>query len=254
MDTTQQQQESSTQLRPSSLELSKPPTGFNQILEQLKNLPQVANSPLNFVKNNSLTIANMNNQHILNLCGLSAASSPQVSSVASLVFLPNAAGTTNTTPISVNLCSPVALTSGGQQPLSLNNYAINSTGHEVMQPVLFHGSQTAASGSRSRSNDSSVDHTQIQRLERKRARNRDAAKKCRERKLSLIHSLQGYVQQILEDNKALRSQISAEKEEVKRLKNFVVNHIEKDCDFIQGVSTDKSADPPVLSKKRKTND
>ncbi|VDQ14808.1 unnamed protein product [Trichobilharzia regenti] len=46
------------------------------------------------------------------------------------------------------------------------------------------------------------------RLERKRARNRDAARKCRERKIRLIKSLEKDVIHLSEENKVLRNRLS----------------------------------------------
>ncbi|CAI2736483.1 unnamed protein product [Schistosoma spindalis] len=67
------------------------------------------------------------------------------------------------------------------------------------------------------------------RLERKRARNRDAARKCRERKIRLIKSLEKDVIHLSEENRALRNRLSRSRIEVERLKMFVVNHLDKDC-------------------------
>ncbi|TGZ68933.1 hypothetical protein CRM22_004012 [Opisthorchis felineus] len=72
------------------------------------------------------------------------------------------------------------------------------------------------------------------RLERKRARNRDAARKCRERKIRLIKSLEKDVYHLSEENKALRNRVSRSRNEVDRLKSFVVNHLEKECPAIAG--------------------
>ncbi|KAF7255746.1 hypothetical protein EG68_07177, partial [Paragonimus skrjabini miyazakii] len=70
------------------------------------------------------------------------------------------------------------------------------------------------------------------RLERKRARNRDAARKCRERKIRLIKSLEKDVLHLSEENKTLRNRLSRSKFEVERLKLFVANHLEKECSAI----------------------
>nr|CAH8869996.1 unnamed protein product [Trichobilharzia regenti] len=70
------------------------------------------------------------------------------------------------------------------------------------------------------------------RLERKRARNRDAARKCRERKIRLIKSLEKDVIHLSEENKVLRNRLSRSKIEVERLKMFVVNHLDKDCPIL----------------------
>ncbi|CAL8101115.1 unnamed protein product [Calicophoron daubneyi] len=72
------------------------------------------------------------------------------------------------------------------------------------------------------------------RLERKRARNRDAARKCRERKIRLIKSLEKDVLHLSEENKALRNRLTRSRAEIERLKLFVVDHLEKDCPAVSG--------------------
>lgn len=70
------------------------------------------------------------------------------------------------------------------------------------------------------------------RLERKRARNRDAARKCRERKIRLIKNLERDVRTLTEENEALRTRISKSKVEVENLRMFVVKHLENECPAI----------------------
>lgn len=72
------------------------------------------------------------------------------------------------------------------------------------------------------------------RLERKRARNRDAARKCRERKIRLIKSLEKDVYHLSEENKNLRNRLSRSRVEVERLRLFVANHLEKVCPALSG--------------------
>uniref|UniRef100_A0A0V0JBI6 BZIP domain-containing protein n=1 Tax=Schistocephalus solidus TaxID=70667 RepID=A0A0V0JBI6_SCHSO len=71
-----------------------------------------------------------------------------------------------------------------------------------------------------------------QRLERKRARNRDAARKCRERKINLIKSLEKEVGQLTEENEQLRSKLSQTQADVERLKVFLQNHVESPCPIL----------------------
>ncbi|KAF5403526.1 BZIP transcription factor [Paragonimus heterotremus] len=95
-------------------------------------------------------------------------------------------------------------------------------------------SQTAGKETTSNFKDTRLDPIEQyrMRLERKRARNRDAARKCRERKIRLIKSLEKDVLHLSEENKTLRNRLSRSKFEVERLKLFVANHLEKECSAI----------------------
>lgn len=90
-------------------------------------------------------------------------------------------------------------------------------------------SQTHAADSGSR--DTRLDPTEQSRmrLERKRARNRDAARKCRERKIVLIKRLEKEVVHLTEENKVLRNRYLRCMREIDRLKLFVVQHLRNQC-------------------------
>ncbi|THD26891.1 hypothetical protein D915_001795 [Fasciola hepatica] len=90
-------------------------------------------------------------------------------------------------------------------------------------------SQTHAPDSGSR--DTRLDPTEQSRmrLERKRARNRDAARKCRERKIVLIKRLEKEVVHLTEENKVLRNRYFRCMREIDRLKLFVVQHLRNQC-------------------------
>ncbi|VDO09606.1 unnamed protein product [Rodentolepis nana] len=66
--------------------------------------------------------------------------------------------------------------------------------------------------------------TQMNRLEQKRARNRDAARRCRERKIRLIETLEKKVTQLSETNRQLKMELEQTQNEVDCLRHFVEQH------------------------------
>nr|CDS31962.1 Basic leucine zipper (bZIP) transcription factor [Hymenolepis microstoma] len=66
--------------------------------------------------------------------------------------------------------------------------------------------------------------TQMNRLEQKRARNRDAARRCRERKIRLIETLEKKVTQLSETNRQLKMELEQTQNEVDCLRQFVEQH------------------------------
>uniref|UniRef100_A0A5K3FGX9 BZIP domain-containing protein n=1 Tax=Mesocestoides corti TaxID=53468 RepID=A0A5K3FGX9_MESCO len=66
--------------------------------------------------------------------------------------------------------------------------------------------------------------SQLNRLEQKRARNRDAARRCRERKIRLIETLEKKVSQLTETNKQLKRELEQTQNEVECLRQFVEQH------------------------------
>ncbi|VDL18751.1 unnamed protein product [Hymenolepis diminuta] len=66
--------------------------------------------------------------------------------------------------------------------------------------------------------------TQMNRLEQKRARNRDAARRCRERKIRLIETLEKKVSQLSETNRQLKMELEQTQNEVDCLRQFVEQH------------------------------
>lgn len=65
---------------------------------------------------------------------------------------------------------------------------------------------------------------QLNRLEQKRARNRDAARRCRERKIRLIETLEKKVSQLSETNRQLKMELEQTQNEVDCLRQFVEQH------------------------------
>lgn len=120
--------------------------------------------------------------------------------------------------------------------LCRNNYVPSPRGDCDTRPSSVSSSSSSSQTnindmSRSHPSDTRLDPTEQyrMRLERKRARNRDAARKCRERKIRLIKSLEKDVCHLSEENKSLRNRLSRCKVEVERLKTFVANHLDKEC-------------------------
>lgn len=69
-----------------------------------------------------------------------------------------------------------------------------------------------------------AENSQLNRLEQKRARNRDAARRCRERKIRLIESLQKKVCQLSVTNRQLKMELDQTQNEVDCLRQFVEQH------------------------------
>merc|ERR1719150_192037 len=70
------------------------------------------------------------------------------------------------------------------------------------------------------------------KLERKRLRNRQAATKCRKRKLERISHLDGRVQQLKEENGDLVAIVRRLKDNVARLKQEVMEHANHGCEIL----------------------
>lgn len=70
---------------------------------------------------------------------------------------------------------------------------------------------------------------EVIKLERKRARNRIAARKCRTRKLERIARLEDKVADLKEQNSDLSTQASRLKEEVIKLKQTIIEHAKSGC-------------------------
>lgn len=69
------------------------------------------------------------------------------------------------------------------------------------------------------------------KLERKRARNRIAATKCRRRKIEKINELEGRVREVTEHNQSLAQRVSSLRAEVTRLRHTVLKHRMNGCQF-----------------------
>lgn len=74
-----------------------------------------------------------------------------------------------------------------------------------------------------------MDDQERKKLERKRARNRAAASKCRQRKLERIQELEAQVQQERQRNAQLQSTIEHAKQELQQLRQNIEEHRQQGC-------------------------
>ena len=74
-----------------------------------------------------------------------------------------------------------------------------------------------------------MDDQERKKLERKRARNRAAASKCRQRKLERIQELEGHVQQERQRNAQLQSAIERTQQELQQLRQSLEEHRQAGC-------------------------
>lgn len=77
-----------------------------------------------------------------------------------------------------------------------------------------------------------MDDQEQQKVERKRARNRVAARKCRYRKLERISRLEDRVTELKNQNSQLSSDATALKEQVLRLKQQILEHVNSGCNIM----------------------
>lgn len=74
-----------------------------------------------------------------------------------------------------------------------------------------------------------MESQEIIKLERKRARNRVAARKCRTRKLERISRLEDRVKELKGQNSDLTATASSLREQVFRLKQQIMDHVNSGC-------------------------
>jgi len=74
-----------------------------------------------------------------------------------------------------------------------------------------------------------MDEQEMAKLERKRARNRQAATRCRNRKLERIARLEERVAELKGQNSQLQQSASALRDEVSRLKHAIIEHTHRGC-------------------------
>jgi len=74
-----------------------------------------------------------------------------------------------------------------------------------------------------------MDEQEMAKLERKRARNRQAATRCRNRKLERIARLEERVTELKGQNSQLQQSATALREEVSRLKHAIIEHTRRGC-------------------------
>lgn len=77
-----------------------------------------------------------------------------------------------------------------------------------------------------------MDDQEQQKVDRKRARNRVAARKCRYRKLERISRLEDRVTELKNQNSQLSSDATALKEQVLRLKKHILEHVNSGCNIM----------------------
>jgi len=74
-----------------------------------------------------------------------------------------------------------------------------------------------------------MDEQETAKLERKRARNRQAATRCRNRKLERIARLEERVAELKGQNSTLQQSAAALRDEVSRLKHAIIEHTRRGC-------------------------
>lgn len=74
-----------------------------------------------------------------------------------------------------------------------------------------------------------MDEQEMAKLERKRARNRQAATRCRNRKLERISRLEERVAELKGQNSQLQQSATSLREEVSRLKHAIIEHTRRGC-------------------------
>lgn len=77
-----------------------------------------------------------------------------------------------------------------------------------------------------------MDDQELQKLDRKRARNRIAARKCRYRKLERISKLEDRVNELKTHNAKLSADANALKEQVLNLKQQILKHVNSGCNIM----------------------
>jgi len=106
------------------------------------------------------------------------------------------------------------------------------------QPSLLPGSSVKAEPGRTSSTvlpppadirPIDMDEQEMAKLERKRARNRQAATRCRNRKLERIARLEERVAELKGQNSQLQQSASALRDEVSRLKHAIIEHTRRGC-------------------------
>ena len=70
------------------------------------------------------------------------------------------------------------------------------------------------------------------KLERKREKNRNAAQKCRSKKLERISRLEDRVAELKRQNAALTASSQAQKEHVNVLRQQIVDHVNNGCQIM----------------------
>lgn len=77
-----------------------------------------------------------------------------------------------------------------------------------------------------------MEEQELIKIDRKRARNRIAARKCRQRKLDHIATLEERVKELKGDRDRLQSTARSLKDQVEQLRQQIMRHKEKGCDIL----------------------
>ena len=166
--------------------------------------------------------------HTLNLSTTSAASLPgeivsSTSSVATSRLLPQSTSlglpTTMTTVMNSNpMCHGVSITSSGTAQLV-----------QVKQETDMDTQCVPCIGNTPPLSPINMENQERIKLERKRARNRVAARKCRTRKLERISRLEDRVSDLKDRNAGLSDRARDLRDEVCRLKQQIMEHVQSGC-------------------------
>jgi hypothetical protein len=102
----------------------------------------------------------------------------------------------------------------------------------TIAPIDLQLSDDTSSSSNGRCSDDGGDEDQ-KRLERKRERNKMAARKCRERKLEKISKLEDQCAQLRDSNNDLLAELDKLKKQVSGLKGTLDQHVASGCNLLQ---------------------
>ena len=121
-------------------------------------------------------------------------------------------------------------------PQNMQYHVIKSEAYHMVpkSPASVSSHSSGASPLNLRNNKNNVSPINLEdqeyaKLERKRERNRIAATKCRNRKLERISRLEERVRKLKEQNSNLIQSSQFLKEQVKQLKNTIINHTNQGC-------------------------
>ena len=145
--------------------------------------------------------------------------------------------------VSSTVAPSVVASSAGAQKLAANTAVVSLTSVpagvavSAVQPSLLPGSSVKAEPAAARTvlpppadiRPIDMDEQETAKLERKRARNRQAATRCRNRKLERISRLEERVAELKGQNSQLQQSASALRDEVSRLKHAIIEHTRRGC-------------------------
>lgn len=117
------------------------------------------------------------------------------------------------------------------------NNATNHSTKSVPSRSLLHQEEEPQTVPSIAANDShfspiNMENQEVIKLERKRARNRVAARKCRTRKLERIARLEERVDELKGQNSDLSAQASSLRDQVCKLKKQIIDHVNSGCQIM----------------------